>query len=170
MRDEVLGNGARMRVYETVARNPGVTVGDIAHEVGLSPPTVRYHLDVLSREDLVLALDRGNRLLYFRNRKEFSDGERVLVALLRSAEAMRVYQVIEASPWILRGEVGERIGCSRASVNWHLRQLMGAGLVSEAREHGRGFLYVTRAGREALTRVARRVWPEPQASVATTAG
>ena len=164
-RNNIFENDVRMQVYELVARTPGITIQEVARQVGLSHPTARYHLNVLAKNDLVVFLDKGNKMMFFRNRNEFSDHERELVALLRNPEAMRVYDCIEQSPWILRKELSERLGISRTSVNWHLRNLMRAGLLAESREQGKGFLFVRREGRELLLRVTQRVPPLTSAPV-----
>lgn len=156
-RNNIFENDVRMQVYDTVARNPGVTIQEVARVVGLSHPTARYHLNVLAKNDLVVFLDKGNKMMFFRNRNEFSEPEREMVAILRNPEAMRVYQRIEESPWVLRKELSAMLAISRTSVNWHLRNLMRAGLVTETREQGKGFLFVRREGREMLVRVGQRV-------------
>jgi DNA-binding transcriptional ArsR family regulator len=96
-------------------------------------------------------------MLFFRNRRDFSEPERVLVSLLRDAESMRVYDHVSASPWITRRELSDALKVSRTAVNWHLRILTEAGLVGEAREQGMGFLFATREGKESLASVAGRV-------------
>lgn len=156
-RNNIFENDVRMQVYDVVARNPGVTIQEVARVVGLSHPTARYHLNVLAKNDLVVFLDKGNKMMFFRNRNEFNEAEREVVAIVRNPEAMRVFECIEQSPWILRKELSERLGISRTSVNWHLRNLMRAGLVAETREQGKGFLFVRREGREMVLRVAPRV-------------
>jgi DNA-binding transcriptional ArsR family regulator len=155
-RQNIFENDMRMRIYDLVARQPGVTIQEVAREVGLSAPTVRYHITMLEKNELITMLDQGNKLMLFRNRQEFNAHDRELVALLRSPEAMKVYEVIAAKPWILRKELAEELGISRTSVNWHLRTLQRCALVDESREQGRGFLYIRRQGRDALARVAER--------------
>lgn len=163
-RNNIFENDVRMQVYDVVARNPGVTIQEVARVVGLSHPTARYHLNVLAKNDLVVYLDKGNKMMFFRNRNEFSEQEREVVAILRNPEAMKVYASIERSPWILRKEISEALGISRTSVNWHLRSLMRAGLVAETREQGKGFLFARREGCEALSKVYQRVHPAPPAA------
>jgi DNA-binding transcriptional ArsR family regulator len=156
-RKNILHSEARQQVLEVVARSPGASIHEVAQAVGLSHPTARYHLDLLQRNGLILCLDRGNKMLYFCNRGDFTPQERELVALLRSPEAWRVYDTIASRPWIVRRELSDLLGISRTSVNWHLRGLMEAGLVVETREQGKGFLFASREGREVVERVARRV-------------
>jgi DNA-binding transcriptional ArsR family regulator len=155
-RENIFENDMRTRIYELIARQPGVTIGEVARQVGLSHPTVRYHINMLQKNELIVFLDQGNKLMLFRNRHEFGEREREIVALIRSVEAMRVYDCIAASPWILRKELAEQLGISRTSVNWHLRSLMKCGLVGETREQGKGFLFASREGKDVLQSVAAR--------------
>lgn len=151
--DNVLASGARARLYDFVARSPGATVQEAARAAGICEATARYHLSVLARQGLLLALEHGHRLQYFRNRGELGEAERLALAALRTPGAARLLRAVAAQASATRRDLCEALGVSRATVDWHLRSLARAGLVAEAREQGRGLLSVPPSARELLARL-----------------
>jgi predicted transcriptional regulator len=139
--NNALNNKTRQMVYNAVVATPGIGVNDAAQAAGCSYSTAAYHLERLVEERLLVASEDGRRARYFKNGGAFSQQEREFVPILQSKEAMAVLQVIVENPWCYRAEVAQRLGVSGPTVNWHLKKLMGAGVVKEMREGRVSYLY-----------------------------
>jgi DNA-binding transcriptional ArsR family regulator len=140
-KDHTLNNKTRQAVYDAVVQNPGIGVNDAARMAGCSYSTAAYHLERLVEERLLIVGDEGRRARFFKNGGAFSQAERDFIPILQSKEAMDVLQVIVENPWCYRAEVAQKLNVSGPTVNWHLKKLMGAGVVKEMREGRVSYLY-----------------------------
>jgi DNA-binding transcriptional ArsR family regulator len=139
--NHTLNNKTRQMVYDAVVKGPGIGVNDAAKAADCSYSTAAYHLERLVEERLLVASEDGRRARYFKNGGAFSQAEREFVPVLQSKEAMAVLQVIVENPWCYRAEVAQKLGVSGPTVNWHLKKLMGVGVVKEMREGRVSYLY-----------------------------
>ena len=139
--NHTLNNKTRQMVYDAVVKSPGMGVNDAAKAADCSYSTAAYHLERLVEERLLIAAEDGRRARYFKNGGAFSQAEREFVPVLQSKEAMAVLQVIVENPWCYRAEVAQKLGVSGPTVNWHLKKLMGVGVVKEMREGRVSYLY-----------------------------
>jgi predicted transcriptional regulator len=139
--NNTLNNKTRQAVYDSVVRSPGIGVNDAAKAAGCSYSTAAYHLERLVEERLLVASEDGRRARFFKNGGAFSQAEREFVPILQSDECMDVLQTIVENPWCYRAEVAQKLSVSGPTVNWHLKKLMGAGVVKEMREGRISYLY-----------------------------
>jgi predicted transcriptional regulator len=140
-KDHTLNNKTRQAVYDGVVQSPGIGVNEAAKAAGCSYSTAAYHLERLVEERLLVVGEDGRRARFFKNGGAFSQQEREFVPILQSKECMNVLQVVVENPWCYRAEVAQKLGVSGPTVNWHLKKLMGAGVVKEMREGRVSYLY-----------------------------
>ena len=153
-----LENETRKQIFESVCRAPGLGVHAIAKAAGVSYSTTAYHLERLVEAGMIVMTPDGNKLCYYKNGGAFTETERKLLPILKNDEASRVFEAILASPGTYRAALAERLGVTATTVNWHLKRLLEAGLVEEARSGRNAYLY-PRVGalRESLTTLALKV-------------
>lgn len=144
-RDMTLVNDTRRAVFEAVVNHPGLSIQEVARRAEISHSTAAYHLDRLASAGLVVATGDGNKVRYYRNGGRFSEQERKLLPCLENAETVRVLETVLHRPWTYRAEVAQALGVTATTVNWHLKRLFGAGMLSEAREGRSAYLFVDRA-------------------------
>lgn len=141
---KTLENNARKRIYDAILEKPGLGVQEVADVAGVSYSTASYHLDRLVKARMIVVSDTGGRLRHYKNGGSLSEAERTLIPLLKSPEAMRVLEAVLETPGTYRAELAQRLGTSVTTLNWHLKRLLAADLVSEVREGRSARLYATR--------------------------
>ena len=149
-RDAALENPVRARLYEVVARNPGITIQDAAEKVGIARTTASYHLRILGREGLVIERPARKSVHYYRNDGRLNEDEQLRLQALASERTRNVAVLLTQKPGLQRSELARLLGLSIATVNWHLRPLSQRGLVREESRGRRRHLFPTSALTESL--------------------
>ncbi len=65
---KAIGDPSRLRILSLLARGE-LSVGDIAHQLGLAQPTVSRHLGILRDADIVFDRRDGQQVFYRLNRE-----------------------------------------------------------------------------------------------------
>jgi predicted transcriptional regulator len=148
--DSALGNPVRARLYETVARQPGITIQDAAERVGIARTTAAYHLRLLGRQGLVLERPARKTVHYYRNDGRLTETQQLQLQALASSRTRNLAVVLASRPGLQRSELAAALGVTIATVNWHLRPLVDRGLLREELQGRRRLLYPTDALRSSL--------------------
>jgi predicted transcriptional regulator len=144
-RDAALENPVRAKLYEAVARQPGITIQDAAEKVGIARTTASYHLRILGREGLVVERPARKSVHYYRNDGRYSEDDQLRLQALASERTRHVAKLLAQKPGLQRSELSRILGLSIATVNWHLRPLAERGLLREEPRGRRRLLFPTDA-------------------------
>ncbi|HEV8359561.1 MAG TPA: winged helix-turn-helix transcriptional regulator [Candidatus Thermoplasmatota archaeon] len=150
-RDAALENAVRARLYEVVARNPGITIQDSAKQAGVARTTAAYHLRILGREGLLVERPARKTVHYYRNDGSYSEEQQLRLQSLASSRTRHVAKILAERPGLQRSELAGVLGISIATVNWHLRPLLERGLLREELRGRRRLLFPTEALAESLS-------------------
>jgi predicted transcriptional regulator len=153
-RDAALENAVRARLYEVVARHPGITIQDCAKEAGVARTTAAYHLRILGREGLLVERPSRKTVHYYRNDGRFNEEQQLRLQSLASHRTRHVARLLAGKPGLQRSQLAHLLGISIATVNWHLRPLLERGLLREEVRGRRRLLFPTDAMFESLSLIA----------------
>jgi DNA-binding transcriptional ArsR family regulator len=143
---EMLDNEQRARVYEHIRAHPGAHPSQLADALGLGWGTVVYHLSRLEEGKLVSCKSYNNRKCYFATGAQIDAQARTAMAAMGSDPARRLVEAVAAAPGITQKDLAARVGISQALASWHVKRLVGAGV-----------LLVVKEGRSNTLRVAAHV-------------
>jgi DNA-binding transcriptional ArsR family regulator len=62
-----LMNKNRLAIFKFLCTVPGGSANSISEHLGISPSTVKWHIEILRMEKYVVEIDVGNRIAYFPN-------------------------------------------------------------------------------------------------------
>ncbi|MDX1612623.1 MAG: winged helix-turn-helix transcriptional regulator, partial [Candidatus Thermoplasmatota archaeon] len=140
-REEILDNPLRRRIYEVVGEEPGLSMAAIARRADCSASTARYHLDRLSREEMVVRAGHEGLERWFVKGKQPRQAAE-LEAVLAVGNSREVFEAIQAHPGSSLGEVAEHVGTSPPAAHKVVNRLVEAGVVTKRREGRRVALFV----------------------------
>lgn len=143
---EMLDNEARAAVYEHIKQNPGAHPSAIAEKLGLGWGTVVYHLARLESSKLVSVKEGSHRKCYFAVGGSLGQDERTALAAMSTDKAKVIVHAVRSAPGISQKDLAERLGMSQALASWHVKRLIGSGV-----------LVSTKEGRSNCLRVAEHV-------------
>jgi predicted transcriptional regulator len=131
-KDEALEHPRRKQIFEYVQRNPGTNFREISRMTGIAAGTVRHHLNVLERSELLVEHQHGSTIRLFENHGKF-DRNWSDVVLLREASLGALHAWLVEHPGssqkaVLAGM--EALGWSRSTTQHRLARLVEGGLAS----------------------------------------
>jgi predicted transcriptional regulator len=153
-REAVLEHPVRGRLYEAVARQPGITIRDAAERAGVARTTAAYHLHVLVRAGLLMTRPGNKTVHCYRNDGRLTEEQQRRLQALASKRTRRVAELLASKQGMQRSELAQALGISIATVNWHLRPLAEQGLLKEERWGRRRMLLPTPALMESLATIS----------------
>lgn len=136
------GGRVREKVLAFVRRYPGVHVRAIERELHLSSRLAAYHLGQLEGDGRVQCVHETGYSRYFPavGRPRWSKDDVAFLCLMRRPAALRITLLLASEGPLGRVELGQRLDLARASVSYHLGQLVDAGVVRSDAD-GRRLLY-----------------------------
>ncbi len=120
----------RKRIYQSVARNPGLHFRELQRRVGAGTGNLDYHLHALEKAGLITAERAGgHKRLYPQG---LTDDERRYLAVLRPHMARRLILALLERPGLTHRDLATRLQLAPSTVTWHLQHLARHGLLLTA--------------------------------------
>jgi len=124
-----LENDARAAVYDAVTTAPGVYLARLAELSDVPRSTVRYHVRVLERENLVQSAKQGGKRRYFPTGVE----DVAATAALHDDATRAVVEALDAVGPTSVSALARELDLSAATVSYHLDRLESDGVVVRER-------------------------------------
>jgi len=61
------------KIFELIQKNPGISASEISQKVNLARNTVKYHIDKLSENNLILFKEKGRKIELYPNVENFNN-------------------------------------------------------------------------------------------------
>jgi predicted transcriptional regulator len=132
----------RDQVLAVVRRYPGVHVRAVERELHLSSRLAAYHLEQLEADGRVQCIHETGFSRYFPavGKPRWSKDDVAFLCLMRRPAALRITLLLASQGPLPRTELGRQLDLARASVSYHLGQLLDAGVLASDPD-GRRLLY-----------------------------
>lgn len=134
-RPRVLDQSMRGRIHTLVAQQPGIHAGELMRALGAGEGQTAYHLGVLARERILVAVGHPWMKHWFVAGRHSPEQMRAAVAL-RDPTRRRIYDAVRAKPGTSLAEVAGAVGVSVPQASRAARALEQAGVI-ERRAAGR---------------------------------
>lgn len=129
VRDRLLDNSVRARLYDRIRTEPGVHLAELEEYLGVGKGATKHHVDQLARHKFVFLLEEGGKArCYAAGHIPVEAARRH--ALLRSGSHQRVYDLLRAEPELSLRAAAERLGMSAPSVHRARAKLVREGLLA----------------------------------------
>lgn len=131
--DEMLRHPRRASIYAYIQENPGTTFRELSRNTEIPGGSLRHHLNVLQRSDIVVEHDHLATKRYFENHGKFDESWHEVVML-------REEPLADLHAWLRRNPDGTQKallaamgaqGWSRSTTQHRLGRLVSSGLVRE---------------------------------------
>jgi predicted transcriptional regulator len=120
----LLDQMVRKRIYEHIEKNQGVHFRGLMDSLDLKQGTLTHHLNILEQNEFVRSYQDGvyRRFYLFESKPPMS------IKLSNIQE--RILEYIRNNPGIVQADISKAVGTSRMVVNYHIRLMRAADLVS----------------------------------------
>jgi DNA-binding transcriptional ArsR family regulator len=130
-----LMNPRRLRLYEFVAREPGVHLRKAARELRVPTQSLRWHVKVLLQASLLREARLRGRAAYFcTGLVDEADDARFVS--LQDALNRKIWSALARPEPLVQAELIRRLGTYEQRVSPHLRWMRDVGLLHDERENG----------------------------------
>lgn len=148
--EQVLEHPLRQQIADLVTAEPGIHFQELVRRLDAGRGTMEHHLrKLVSANVLTMQVSQGFTCFFPKGKVD-----RHLMAaapVLKSDGARQVLQAIQQSPGIPAQDVAASIGLTPSTVNYHLKRLVGSGLVAHERRGRFILLTPTPLGTQALS-------------------
>jgi predicted transcriptional regulator len=126
-RQTILENENRTAVLNAVKNNPGIHLNKLATIVPINRGTIKWHLEMLTKFDLIKARNIENQLAFF----EFIIEPRLeqMYYILNKKHVTRIARVIESQPGITITEAITTLNIPRSTFLRKIKDMVAEGLV-----------------------------------------
>lgn len=146
----------RNRLFDLLLEHPGMSLSDIAENLGMSVQLAKYHLLYLKRNNLIIdAKEQGFRRFYVQD-SEVGAKDKKIVALLRQEQLLRIVVVILRNPHIKHKQLANHLKVHPSTLTYHIIRLDEYGIldiVTYGREKG----YTIRNRKEVILLIRKYV-------------
>jgi predicted transcriptional regulator len=122
--EHVLDNRNRHRIFNYVQKNPGCTPAEITMRQNMKNGTVKYHVQMLEAEGMIILKRMGKFSRLFRSSSGSSDLERVAATYVRNETSRGLLQAIMEHPGITNSSLSEQFQLDKSSVHWHIERFI----------------------------------------------
>jgi|AGTN01.2.fsa_nt_gi Uncharacterized protein conserved in archaea len=122
--ENVLDNRNRHRIFSYVQKNPGCTPAEITAQQKMKNGTVKYHVQMLEAEGMIVLKRMGKFTRLFRSESGSSDLERVAAIYIRNDMSRSILQAIMDHPGITNRSLAEQFQIDKSSVHWHIERFL----------------------------------------------
>ena len=123
-RRAILDNINRKNIFEYIKANPGIHFKALLRELSFKPGAMSYHLNVLEKGEFIKSIQDGNY------RRFYLYGTKSDLKIALTTIQLRILSVVDERPGISQAKISEAIGKNRMLVNYHIKILADAGVLS----------------------------------------
>jgi DNA-binding transcriptional ArsR family regulator len=138
-RRSVLDNLNRKNIFEQIKTNPGVHFNQLLRDLDMQPGSMSYHLNVLEKKEYVKSIQDGNY------RRFFLYGASTDFKIALTSIQLRILSIVDKKPGITQAKISRSIGKNRMLVNYHIKILRDAGILSVEKSGRETLCYTTSA-------------------------
>ena len=143
----------RREIYTFIKGNPGLHLRELQRTLNLSLGNIRYHLDYLVRQELLVIDFDGYRKTFF-TAHEILQWDRGVLALLRQRVPRGIIifligQSLESSFY----EIQCQMNISKSSLSFQLKKLTSNHIIKIERSKGRNYYFIPEEDKERIVKL-----------------
>jgi predicted transcriptional regulator len=136
-RRAILDNLNRKNIFEHIKANQGVHFKALLRELNFKPGAMSYHLNVLEKGEYIKSIQDGNY------RRFYLFGTKSDLKIALTTIQLRILSIVNERPGISQSGISKTIGKNRMLVNYHIKILADAGIISLERSGRESQCYTT---------------------------
>ncbi|HUR63535.1 MAG TPA: hypothetical protein VM241_03540 [Candidatus Thermoplasmatota archaeon] len=165
--DEILKHPLRAQVFQVIQGNPGIHASELGRRMGTGWGTIVHHLDKLEKGRLVAIRKVNNQKCYFEAGGKVSRQDMAVAGAVRGDSANRITSYVASHPMTSQKALAGDLGISPALASFHVKKLVGMGVLDKVRSGKETLLTTTDALRRIVAGESAAVAPPVLAAVPT---
>jgi len=154
--NDVLELETRRKIYDIVAKNPGLHLSKIAELLDMRVSLAEYHLFYLEKNQLVVPVNESGYTRYYAKGEVGTEDKKVL-GLLRQNVPLRIILLLLKCDTSQHKELLQNLDVAPSTLSYHLKKLVTCGIISvQAYGEEKGYSVINK---EMVTRLLIRYKP-----------
>ncbi len=138
----------RRDIYSYIQDNPGLHLRALQRALDISLGNLRYHLDYLEKNELIVTNFDGYRKTYFPPQERFGWDRGVLALLRQRMPREIIICLIERSEYMSFNEIQTKMNISKSSLSFQLKKLTENKIVQFGRADGKNYYFISEKDKE----------------------
>jgi len=151
---DLLEHPLRSQIFQVIQANPGVHASELSRQVGAGWGTITHHLDKLEKGKLVTTRRVNNQKCYFEDGGKVSSQDMAVASAVRGDSAAHITTFVATHPMTSQKAMAEQLGMSAALASFHVKKLVGIGVLEKIRRGKETLLTTTQAVRRVMAQPA----------------
>ena len=131
--EKILELESRKNIYEIVIKHAGCHFREIERKSHLPYSTLKYHLNFLTKHELIFQQKENNKINYFP--KDFQTKNLKLLSLLRQKSTRKIILFITFNDKCYHSDIARYLSLSQSTISWHLLKLINSNIIKADREN-----------------------------------
>ncbi|HUR60782.1 MAG TPA: hypothetical protein VM286_00240 [Candidatus Thermoplasmatota archaeon] len=165
--DELLKHPMRAQLFQVIQGNPGIHASELGRRMGTGWGTIVHHLDKLEKGRLVAIRKVNNQKCYFEAGGKVSRQDMAVAGAVRGDSANRITSYVASHPMTSQKGLATELGISPALASFHVKKLVGLGVLDKVRSGKETLLTTTDALRRIVAGESAAVAPPMMVGVPT---
>ena len=130
-KNNILDLDTRQRIYDYIEKNPGMHSRELSRNMNIPLTTLRYHLNVLKKKELIEAKHIGSYKKFFVSGK-VCNLDKELLTLFRKKIPCRMFLFLSYSSACNQKDLSEELEVDPALISYHLKKMLKLGIIEKA--------------------------------------
>lgn len=129
----------RKKIFTLVSKNAGSHLRELERKSKIPYSTLKYHLNFLSKHDLIIEKKSRGKIKYYPKKIESEDME--IIGILRQKNFRKILLYLLINDNCTFGDIEQFIKLSPSTVSWYLKKLINVKAINKI-NLGKKFVYV----------------------------
>lgn len=138
-KEDILKLDTRREIYDLILRSPGLHLREIGRRLDLKPGVLRYQLNILERQELIVRRSHGYYIRYF-IRDTMNSEEKEMVSLLRLKVPRHIIFFLLVYPNSCNRDMLDEMDIKPSTLSHYLRKLVDSDVLID-RVEGRNTFF-----------------------------
>jgi predicted transcriptional regulator len=130
--DNILLLSTRRNIYQFILKSPGLHLRELSRRLHMPLTTVKYHLHVLQKRELIKEKTEGRYHRYYVTHK-IGAQEKKLINLLREDIPRTIILYLMICYWSTQIDISKSLKKHPTTIEFHLKKLMDLGLIQQVK-------------------------------------
>lgn len=130
--DNILLLSTRRNIYQFILKSPGLHLRELSRRLHMPLTTVKYHLHVLQKRELIKEKTEGRYHRYYVTHK-IGAREKKIISLLREDIPRTIILYLMIRYWSPQIDISKSLKKHPTTIEFHLKKLMDLGLIQQVK-------------------------------------
>jgi DNA-binding transcriptional ArsR family regulator len=127
---EILNFETRRKIFSYIKNNPGLHLRELSRKLDVPYSTIKYHLNILEKNDLILSKDQNGYQRYYLKDKIGSKYKEI-INVLRQDTTRKIILCLLDNTSCTRKELSKELNKSPQTISFHLKKLLELNIIRE---------------------------------------